>query len=661
MTNDHSSRAFTPEDILRFKTVEDVQLSPDGRLVAYVLKEIDAKRDEYRSTIWLVATDGSGEPMQFTRGPKSDRMPRWSPDGTSLAFLSDRDGGRPQIYVMALRGGEPRRLTTLPAGAGEPLWSPDATRMLFSAPVLRQPPPRDRDALASWHDRPKVIDRALYKFDGTGFLLHGSLHLFVVAVAGGEPVQLTKDERTHWQACWSPDGMRIAFAGSRTGALDSHRFDIWTIGADGSDPRRLTDHPMTASLPSWSPDGRMIAFFGSECDADLVNWVWTVAAHGGTPQPHTVELDREVPALPGIIAPAPTWSEDGHALFFSIADAGALHLVRYDVRNRSVTRLIRGERHVLAPSVRPNAERIAFIASSPATPCDVSVCALDGSGERQLTSVNQAILREITLPVVERRKFTSPNGGSLDGFVVRANTGAQPAPLLVDIHGGPQGFIGPSFPRWPYWCTLAARGWVILALNPSGSGSYGRAMNHSLRGRWGEYDLPEQMAAIDALIADKTADPQRVAVCGYSYGGYMTAWTIAHSDRFKAAVIGAPITNLESASGSQDLGYFTDAWTFGNFFTDRETYRRLSPLTYADRVTTPTLLLHGEADDRCPVGQSEEFFTALMLAGKAPVEFVRYPGASHGFVGLGRPSHRVDFNRRVIDWLEKWTLNVAVR
>jgi dipeptidyl aminopeptidase/acylaminoacyl peptidase len=227
----------------------------------------------------------------------------------------------------------------------------------------------------------------------------------------------------------------------------------------------------------------------------------------------------------------------------------------------------------------------------------------------------------------------------------------------LEIHGGPASYAGPAFPLGLlHTYVLAARGWAILQLNPVGSGSYTKAFAYGIRACWGERDLPEQLAAIDALVADGTADGARLAVSGYSYGGYMTSWTITHTDRFKAAVVGAPVVNLESFHGTSDIGPWFGEWEMrGALATHREVYRRLSPINYVDRVTTPTLIVHGEADDRCPIGQGEEFFVGLIAAGRAHAEFVRYPGQSHAFRQSGRPSHRIDVVRRVVDWTERHT------
>jgi dipeptidyl aminopeptidase/acylaminoacyl peptidase len=227
----------------------------------------------------------------------------------------------------------------------------------------------------------------------------------------------------------------------------------------------------------------------------------------------------------------------------------------------------------------------------------------------------------------------------------------------VDIHGGPAGFAGDLFSTSYFFkYVLASRGWAVLSLNPTGSGSYGRAHAHGIRGRWGEHDLPEQMAAIDALVKDGIADPKRLAVAGYSYGGFMTSWTIGHTDRFKAAVVGAPVVDQNSFFGTSDIGLWFPPWELNaEFPRDRGTMAKLSPLSYVENVTTPTLVVHGEADDRCPIGQGEQYFASLVACGKVPTEFVRYPGGSHLFIVSGRPSHRVDFNQRIVDWVTRFT------
>ncbi len=658
-----SARPIQPEDLLALKTIAEAQISPDGTRVAYVLTEIDAEEDEYRSTIWIVPAEG-GEPVQFTRGPKRDTAPRWSPDGRRLAFLSTREGDKPQLYVMPVDGGEPRKITALDEGAGPAEWSPDGSTLLFAAKVLTEQPPADEKARKRWEQRPKVVTKAHYKDDGSGYTFDGRTHLFVVPAEGGEPRQITDGDTNDRMPAWSRDGTMIAFVRDRFGTADYNLTDVWVVGVDGGNPRQISHGIGRAVWPAWSPDGTTIACYGTDTQehglGDPELRVWTVSTEGGAPAAErrlTAGYDRSVYAVPTDgSAPAPIWAADGATITFTASDAGNVHLVRVAVADGSVRPVAAGERQITAFSAVPAAGRIAFVGGMPDNPADVYVCTWDGADERRLTRVNEAALAGLVLPRVERRTFDGPNG-AFEGWLVRPVTGSGPAPLLVHIHGGPHGYVGNTFPHSSfYWYVLAARGWAVIALNPSGSGSYGRAFAHSLRGRWGEYDLPEQHAAVDALVAEGLADPDRLAVTGYSYGGYMTSWTVGHTDRFKAAVVGAPVTNLESMYGTSDIAMWFEPWEMnGDLFENRETYRRLSPITYVDRVTTPTLILHGEADDRCPIGQGEEFYIGLVAAGKAPAEFVRYPGGSHLFPRQGRPSHRVDFNRRTVEWVERYT------
>ncbi|MBI4864026.1 MAG: S9 family peptidase [Candidatus Riflebacteria bacterium] len=487
--------------------------------------------------------------------------------------------------------------------------------------------------------------------------------LFTVDLQGGTPVQITHGTSAHRAPCWAPDGRRIACSRCRDGVGDYYVTDIWVMDADGSGAWRLTEDIGRATSPCWSPDGSAVACYGTARQdstlGDPVVHVWVVPAGQGRPVQVTRDLDRGVMLHPRhLTTPPAIWSGDGTSLTFSVADAGNVHLVRTWLSDPRTTRIVGGDRHVVAYSASPPADRIAFVSSELFDPADLWVCDWAGTGQRRLTRVNESVTAGWLLPRVERRTFPGPHGGELDGWVWRPAVGDGSLPMLLDIHGGPHAFFGNVFVHGHFYrYVLACRGWAVLTLNSTGSGSYGSAFAGAIRGRWGEYDLPEQLAAVDALVAEGLADGRRLAITGYSYGGFMTAWTIAHTDRFRAAVVGGPVVDLDSFHGTSDIGWCFGAWELGgDVASNRERYGRLSPINLVERIVTPTLVVHGEADDRCPIGQGEELFVGLIAAGKAPAEMVRYPGSAHLFNVGGLPSHRVDYCRRTIDWVERHTL-----
>ena len=645
-------------DLLRFKTIGDVALSPDGAAVAFTVSTIDAQADDYRTRVWL-GNVADGEPREFTNGPKKDAAARFSPDGKLVAFLSDRDGEKPQLYVMPRSGGEPRRITDMPLGAMPASWSPDSTRLLFAARVPNSPVPSEAEERKRWEQRVRHVTRAQYKADGQGYTFDARWHLFIADVASGNVRRITEGDADERGEAWSPDGQRIVFVRNRIGKGDYNQSDLFIANADGSGARQITRDIGRPSWPSWSPDGKRLAFYALDEPTpwigDPMVRVWVVGTEGDGARCVTKDFDHNAVLMaPPAATPGPVWSADGASLTAVFAIRGDAHVVRVGVSDGKTQTLVGGERQVLYLASANGV--LAYAAGDPRDPAEVFVADGDGRNERRVTHLNDALMAELDAPIPVRRTFDTPNG-KIEGWVITPKNVKGPAPLILDIHGGPAGFAGDLFSLTYFFkYVLASRGWAVLSLNPTGSGSYGRKHAHGIRGRWGEHDLPEQLAAIDALVKDGIADPKRLAVAGYSYGGFMTTWTIGHSDRFKAAVVGAPVVDQESFHGTSDIGMWFMPWELNaEFPKGRDTIRKYSPLTYVDKVTTPTLVLHGEADERCPIGQGEQLFAALVACGKVPTEFVRYPGGSHLFPATGRPSHRVDFCDRTVDWVTRYT------
>lgn len=603
-----------PEDLLRLQFVDDVQLAPDGSRLAFVVNMLEA--DAPRPRIDLYA---GGAARLFTDG----NAPRWSPDGRSLAFL--RAG---HLYVSPVERVFPRRLTAVEAGT--PAWSPDGTRILF--PALADPPPADA---------PRVIRSAWHKADDQGLLRPSHLH---VCTLEGTLTRLSR--AFDITPTWSPDGRRIAFARMRPGFGHSLS-DIWTCAPDGSQAERLTRHVTRARCPAWSADGSLIAFYGVESDdrwfGDPMLGLWVVAADGSSP-PRKIDLSGRAIGYvpPQYVESGPLW--DGDRLIVPVVHQGSVQVLAVSVESGETQTLVPGEGHVGSFSFA--AGRLAWVGGHARDPGDVYL------DHKRLTQVNSGLLD--ALPAVERRVFHTRHG-AIEGWLY-GRTDGPPLPLLLDVHGGPHSFTANAFSHGHFYrYVLGARGWIVLAPNPSGSGSYGADFAASIRGCWGEQDLPEHLAAIDQLIAEGLADPARLAITGYSYGGYLTCWALSHSDRFKVGVAGGAVTNLESFFGTADIGPWFAPYEMGaDPAKSRDIYRRLSPVQYASRIAAPLLLLHGENDDRCPMGQAEEMFSAVSAIGQIPCELVRYPGATHLMPYKGRPSFRVDYARRVIEWIERY-------
>ncbi len=631
-------RACTIDDLLGLESLSDPRCSPDSRRAAVVVTRADREQDRNVTTIDVVDL-ASGERTALTQGP-ADRSPRWSPDGRWLAFLRGEDGPA-QVWLLPIAGGEPHRLTELPLGVTELSWSPDGTRLAVAAPELPEG--------AQPHD-PVVVTRLVSKSDGSGRLGPMTVHAHLVDVESGGTTRLTEGDLVVRDLSWAPDGSRLALV---TATHDRRDLDavthVFTVPAAGGALTQVTQWEGSATSPVWAPDGRSLVLVGrSEPLVSGHSSLFRVDAAGGVPQRIAPDLDRNVmvggPGYPGA-RPQPT--ADG-GVRFCIRDEGAVHLVEVDATG-SVRTLVGGEVTVSGASAEPLVVLLADACST----ADLHV--VEAGGPRRITSTNAGFFAEVEIAVPQSRRFTAPDGVDVHGWVTGVR-GDGPQPLLLDVHGGPHNAWGPSFdPVHAYSQVLATQGWAVLTLNIRGSDGYGEKHWTAARGAWGVADADDLLSAIDELVEEGVADPARLAVTGYSYGGYMTCWLTTRTDRFAAAVPGGVVVDLVSFSGTADVAGLLDPMEFGvTPSTGAELLREMSPLTRVMDVRTPTLILHGADDDRCPVGQAEQWFTALRTQ-ECEVELALYPGGSHLFVLSGRPSHRADWNRRVVDWVTTHT------
>jgi dipeptidyl aminopeptidase/acylaminoacyl peptidase len=680
-----AKRPITIEDLGKIRILDDPRPSPDGTRIACTIRVMDLDDDGYRSQIWIVPAEG-GELIRFTGG-KNDSSPRWSPDGKRLAFVSRRDDGtekgkkaaRPQVWVLDADGGEAWQLTKTKHGAGSPVWSPDGSKIAFTTRIGGK---EDEEPEAEGDDKDKKkkksdvkhITQIRYKADGVREFLHerGYNHVFVIdvpedgpAAGPGEATQLTSGDWDDGGLAWSPDGQTIAFSSNRTDDRDYNNLaDLWTVPVTGGEPRKLTETQGPAFAPAYSPDGQTIAYLGHTNPEPFRRYansdLWTVPADGsGTPRNHTFAFDHSFAGgigsdqRSGLILQTPVWSPDGKSIYGTAIERGGEHLYRLDLDGGDPVRVIDGDRGVM--NFQLSGDRIVFSGTDSLNPGDLYSCALDGSDERRLTDVNKALFDEIALIAPQHFTYAGDGGWEMDGWLMPpvGQAEGQKYPLALEIHGGPAAQYGFAF--FHEFQLLAAQGYGVLFTNPRGSTGRGAAFTVSNRSRWGEEDYRDIMAGVDAAIAaNDWVDSERLAVLGGSYGGFMTNWIVSHTDRFKAAVTMRCVSNLFSFFGTSDIGFtFMEMQMETEPWEDLDKLLRYSPITHAHKIQTPLLILHSEADYRCPIEQGEQMFITLKKLGRT-TEFVRFPDEDHNLSRSGKPAHRFERLEHILRWFKAY-------
>jgi dipeptidyl aminopeptidase/acylaminoacyl peptidase len=655
-----SDTLLTVQHYLNWEQVGDAQISPDGTQIIYARRYVNQQEDRWDSALWIMNADGT-KPRFLLKGGS----PRWSPDGTRIAYIGEADG-KPQIFVRWMDAeGAVSQITRVTEGPGSIAWSPDGKWLSFAMMVpydktwrisMPAAPPG-----AKWTPSPRRTTDLHYRADRAGFMQDAYLHLFVVPADGGTARQITKGEYdvgAQFDALgggvgydWTPDSKSIVFDGFLAHADRNYRnSDISIVDLATGQIRKLTNRPGSWTSPSVSPDGKTIALAGADSTRKSYKSaeLFFMGIDGSNLRLASGDLDRDVGGM--------TWAQDGSGVYFGVQDKGTANLYFTALRTPGYRQVTTGN-HMLGVSSISKTGIAVGMRTSYYEPGDVIRFALAApAAVTKLTDVNADVLGKIKLGQVEEIWYTSTGGTKVQGWIVKPPNfdRTKKYPLIMEIHGGPHGMYGVNFSYM--YQNFAANGNVVIYTNPRGSTGYGTAFGNAIERAYPSVDYDDLMAGVDSVVGRGYVDTNRMYVGGCSGGGVLSSWVIGHTNRFAAAAVRCPVINWMSFAGNADVPLFTYNFFDKPFWEDPAPWLKQSPLMYVGNVKTPTLLMTGELDLRTPMSQTEEYFAALKVLG-VPTEILRFSGEFHGT--SSKPSNFIRTQLYMMSWYQKYGKTAA--